>query len=365
MKLRLTALLAALCIFLCGCDSLLDGEFVSVQPHKIQSDSGVSDQTTAANYRELRIALARMVASGTEKGLIYVPEYPQQNLQSDIDQATSFLKTYDPITAYAVDNFVVVQGTSGGVAALDVDISYLHGSTEIRNIQQADSMEDAMRQITEALKAFDVSIVLHVANYAPTDFVQVVESYAAQFPQYVIEQPLVSVNVYPEIGTSRVVELKFSYQTSRDALKDMQVRVRNMFSSASLYVTGAEDANEKYSLLYTFIMERFDYTVETSITPAYSLLLHGVGDSRAFATVYAAMCAQAGLECYVVPGTHAGNAYYWNIVEDNGSYYHVDLLRCSAEGDFQKRLDADMTGYVWDYSAYPACTAPEVPVPTE
>ena len=44
-------------------------------------------------------------------------------------------------------------------------------------------------------------------------------------------------------------------------------------------------------------MERYDYRIETSITPAYSLLRHGVGDSRAFAVVYAAMCQQAGLEC--------------------------------------------------------------------
>ena len=71
MRTRLAALLAALCLLLCGCESLLDGEYIFVEPHKVQSDSSVSPQTTAANYWELRTALANMVSAGTAQGLIY------------------------------------------------------------------------------------------------------------------------------------------------------------------------------------------------------------------------------------------------------------------------------------------------------
>ena len=102
-------------------------------------------------------------------------------------------------------------------------------------------------------------------------------------------------------------------------------------------------------------MERFDYKVETSITPAYSLLRHGVGDSRAFATVYAAMCRASGLECIVVTGTRSGEPWTWNIICQDGVYWHVDLLRCNEQGRFHKTEDSGMTGYVWDYSAYPEC----------
>ena len=72
--------------------------------------------------------------------------------------------------------------------------------------------------------------------------------------------------------------------------------MKPVFESAVLYVSGDGAEKQKFSQLYAFLMERFDYKVETSITPAYSLLRHGVGDSRAFATVYAAMCRLAGLE---------------------------------------------------------------------
>ena len=98
-------------------------------------------------------------------------------------------------------------------------------------------------------------------------------------------------------------------------------------------------------------MERFDYTLETSITPAYSLLGHGVGDSKAFATVYAAMCRRADLECLVITGTRDGEPWTWNMVCDDGTYYHLDLL--SSHRGFQELTDNEMEGYVWDYSAYP------------
>ena len=101
-------------------------------------------------------------------------------------------------------------------------------------------------------------------------------------------------------------------------------------------------------------MERYSYKVETSITPAYSLLCHGVGDCRAFANVYAAMCRKAGLECTVISGTRDAEAWFWNMIEIDGEYYYVDLLRCSQLGGFILRKDAEMKGYVWDYSAHPA-----------
>ena len=119
-----------------------------------------------------------------------------------------------------------------------------------------------------------------------------------------------------------------------------------------MFVSGEESPEIRFQKLYAFLMETSEYTFETSITPTYSLLRHSVGDSRAFATVYAAMCRRAGLECSTVTGTRAGEAWYWNIIQDNGNYFHVDLLRCSESGGFHWYTDDQMDGYVWDYSAY-------------
>ena len=167
-----------------------------------------------------------------------------------------------------------------------------------------------------------------------------------------MEIPQTTVNIYPEEGVERIVELKFSYQNSRDALRGMQIQVSPVFTSAVLYVSGDGTEYEKFTQLYSFWMERYDYQLETSITPAYSLLRHGVGDYKAFANVYAAVCREAGLDCVTVSGTREGEPRYWNLIQENGVYYHLDLLQSSDAGHFRKMTEAEMQGYVWDYSAY-------------
>ena len=162
------------------------------------------------------------------------------------------------------------------------------------------------------------------------------------------------------------MELTFAYENSTDSQRQMRSQVKTVFDSASLYVSGEGADNQKYAQLYSFLMDRFRYKLETSITPAYSLLRHGVGDSRAFATVYAAMCRNAGLECMTVTGTRNAEPWTWNMICEDGVYYHVDLTQCKENGGFREKADADMNGYVWDYSAFPACgTAGEIPVSEE
>jgi hypothetical protein len=207
--------------------------------------------------------------------------------------------------------------------------------------------------------------VLRVGDYKDLDFVQLVSDFAMENPDVAMELPQVTVSVYPQEGTDRVVDIRFAYQTARDTLYTMRDYVEPVFRSAALYVSSEEESDSvKFARLYTFLKERNDYQVKTSIVPAYSLLRYGVGDSKAFAVVYAAMCRQAGLECHVVTGTRNGEPWYWNIVRNGELYSHVDLLCCREQGAFHSHSDGEMTGYVWDYSAYPVCLEPE-PEPEE
>lgn len=351
MKKRMLLAALVVCLALGGCENVFDGHYSSVKPHQQQSSSGTGQAVSAANYNQLYSALTKLIEAGREDGVITVANYDQDKVAADMQRAISDAMSHNPIAAYAVDIIRFELGKSGGRSALDVDIVYSHNRAEILKIKQAGDMQEAATAISEALNQCQTGVVLEIHGYEDTDLVQVVESYALENPQYVMELPQVTVNVYPESGKDRVVELRFTYQTNRDSLRKMQEKAQPVFASAALYVSGDGADREKYSQLYSFLMERYDYQIGTSITPAYSLLRHGVGDSRAFAAVYAAMCRQAGLSCQVVSGTLDGESHYWNIVSDEGIYYHVDLL----EGSFRERTDRQMAGYIWDYSAYPAC----------
>ncbi len=367
MKRGRIALLLLLSLLLTGC-GLSGGKYISVTPHREQRQNSQNEAAAAENSLDLIRILENMIRSGTEKGVIYIAGYPADTLENGMEAARGYAMNTYPLGAYAVESIAYEVGTTGGLPAMAVDISYRHSGVELRQIRDIAQMDQAQPLVAEALKDYDASLVMRVELYFETDFQQMVRDFAETYPELVMEMPQVTVGIYGT-GPGRVVELSFAYQTGRDSLRSMQAQVKPVFEAAELYVGGSAVDWQKYSQLFAFLMERFEYKVETSITPAYSLLHHGVGDSRAFATVYAAMCRRAGLECMVVTGTRSGEPWVWNIIKDNGYYQHVDLLRSSELGRFRELSDRDMSGYVWDYSAYPECPviwtpeSPEISTP--
>jgi flagellar basal body-associated protein FliL len=355
MRKILVVLLVMAVLALSGCVSWMDGSYVSVTPYEGPSPQEDQKMLSASDYLQLRNVMVEMVESGRESGLISVSGMEQNLITHYMNQVITHVTRENPIGAYAVDQISYELGTTSGQNALAVSITYNHNRAEIRRIKECDSMEAVSKQIALALNNCEAGVVLLINSYRETDFTQNVRDYADDYPEFVMELPQVTVNMYPEKGSVRLVELQFTYQTSRESLRDMQNRVKPLFDSARLYVSGDASETEKYAQLYAFLMERATYEIQTSITPSYSLLHHGVGDSRAFAVVYAAMCRWAGLDCMVVSGTVDGEPRFWNIICCDGANYHLDLLRCNEQGQINICADDQMQGYVWDYSAYPAC----------
>ena len=363
---RIIVAAALLCLLLSGCYSWMDGSYSWIAPHEepgIHEDASI---TSVSTYMELRNALCQMVENGEQTRTLSVLKMGIENVESNMAMAIHYASRSNPVGAYAVNSISYEIGTTGGVPAVMVTVEYNHNRAEIQQMLSVHGMSAVKDKVMEALNNLDAGLVLRVTGYESIDYSQFVEDYALLRPDMVMETPQVAASVYPANGTVRVVELKFTYQTSREYLKTMQNYVQPKFSSAEYFVKIEEDSTMKFARLYAFLMETTDYAVETSITPSYSLLRHGVGDSKALASVYAAMCRRVGLDCQIISGTRAGEPWFWNIICEDGVYYHVDLLRSYWEGGYQKLADADMTGYVWDYSAYPPCgVTEEVPGETQ
>lgn len=365
MKKRILALTLLLALLLTGC-SWMDGSYVYVEPYVDQGAQTHAGNISASNYVELLRVLERLVDSGTETCTIDISEFDRQEPASFIRAACRYICSSSAMGAYAVEDITYELGTNNGREAIAVTITYRRSQAEILRIRHLRDMEALDVAIRSALSDHAARAVYLVENYAEKDLRSILRDYARERPQDLMEIPQLSEGIYGT-GAERVVELNFTYQNSRESLRQMQAQVRTVFEAASLYVSGDASEHQKLSQLYGFLTERFDYKMDTSITPSYSLLCHGVGDSRAFAEVYAAMCRQAGLECLIVTGTRDGAPWTWNMVLDGERYYHVDLLRQS--GSFREFSDMEMGGYVWDYSAYPVCDAyyqePTLTAPTE
>ena len=349
------AVLTALMVLgLCSC-GWMNGSYSSVTPHKVGYTQTDDDLFTVRNYSELRSALTALVDSGAQEALITLVDYPGEQVLTDLENSVYFVSTVYPIGAYAVEHISYEYGSGGFQDAISVDVTYRRSKAEIDQVHTVRGIPGARTAITDALRTCQNTLVLQITGYTETDFVQLIDDIAAEHPEIVMECPEVRAQTYPQQGTTRILELQLSYKTSRESLRYMQQQVSPIFSSAKLYVPRDSNDSVKLSQLYNFLMQRFDYSVQSSITPAYSLLCYGVGDSQAFANVYAAMCRQIGVDAVTVSGTCNGESRFWNIVRCDDVYYHVDLLRSLRNGQFRRYTDAEMDDYVWDYSAYPPC----------
>lgn len=337
----------------CGCDAWMNGSYYSVTPHQEQNFDQNLASVEVSDYAQLQNALEELISHGSESGVIYVVGLDSIRLDTYVDMAVKYVIGWDAIGAYAVEDITYEVGKNAGRTAVAVNITYNRNRSEILRIKYTETMDEAKQEIAKALENCEAGVALLVENYTKTDFVQMIQDYVELHPEVCMELPQVSAAVYPDSGTERVVEISFTYQTSRDSLRMMQKYVQPVFAAASLNVSGEEGESAKFSRMYAFLMERNEHRIETSITPPYSLLRHGVGDSKAFATVYSAMCREAGLNCQVVSGTRAGAPWFWNIICEDGVYYYVDLLMSETSGRMLRMTENIMGNYVWDYSAYP------------
>ena len=344
-------LVLCMALILSGC-RWMDGEYHSVKAHASDGNKLSEDAVTVSDFIELRDALSEMVNSGRQQSTFYITQFSLDDVDQYMTSAIMFVKEDTAVGAYAVDEITYEGGNSGGNPAIAVEVHYLHGRQELLRIKTVNNTDGAKSLIAAALRNYESSATIKVKDYSNLDVEQFILEYANENPHLCMEIPQVSAVTYPKHGSERVVEVYFTYQNSRDVLKSMQEMVSPIFQAAEVYVRNSDNDAQKYEQLQAFLMERFDYKLETSITPVYSLLRYGVGDSKAVAMVYNIMCQNASLECHVVSGTKNGEAYYWNLIHFDDTDYHVDLFACAEAGEFQPKLADDMAGYVWDSSLY-------------
>lgn len=346
-------LISLICGLFSGCDFWMDGYYVSVEPHTEQNYYAEKEVVEITSNSQLLQALVELVEKGVENGIISVSSFNQTTAYVQMDSAIRNVMNNHPVGVYAVGDITYEIGNADGLAAIAVNIAYRRDYSQVLRIKKAETVGEAEDYIYAALMDIEPSVAIRLTDDITLDCEQIVRTYAAANPDIVIEVPQVTMRSYPENAKDRIVEVVFAYRTSRESLSQMQEQVATVFTSAQLYVQSETQMREKYIQLYNFLMERFDYTIANSITPAYSLLLDGIGDGAAFATVYAAMCRKAGMECHVITGYREGEPWMWNMIYYMGGYYHLDLLVCSQSGGFAVNRQSEITEYEWDQSAYP------------
>ena len=255
---RIALVLAAVCLLLSGCVSWMEGNYVSITPYMSPDDSDGQDIHWISNKEQLFDAVRDMVNSGDTDDLFFVRDYGESALNTDKWVVRYNIMNNDPVGAYSVQDIQFELGVNGGRSTLAVNIEYSRQKSEILRMKTLTEMEDVKNALAAALSGMETELVFYMEGYQNTDFAQMVENYARENPNEVVEIPRVGVSLYPDSGENRVVELSFSYQTDRDSLRIMQSHVRQIFESAKLYVSGVEEDEVVLSRLYVFLTGGID-----------------------------------------------------------------------------------------------------------
>lgn len=375
-KLALLLLAAFMTASLCGCSALLKKEYLSVSEYteNTRSDLG-GDICEISDYEELESNIIGMVNSYKKEGRIIFTSY-DGNLQSDLAQACWQAKSKTALGSYSVDYMSYDLSRIVTYYEAVVYITYKHSKAEISNIHYVSGRMALVEGLEPELDAMNrhAAFRLNSSTITSDEVLSLIERAYTNNPAGCVLAPAATVQIHPESGTHRIIEIDLDYGREPARLKQMKSELIEEISRICGEIkteNPAEYAREAYNALAAvctydpFGELRGEKGLDADLgESAYGAMVEKFADSRGIAVAYCALCQNAGIECILVNGSVGKQSHSWNIIKIGGGYFHVDVSADSSWGfgnSFMK-TDAQMQGrYWWNIESYPECSANQNP----
>ncbi len=352
MKKKFLVLLLILCLSLTGCASMLERDYVVVSPY--QPVSNLSDNTSALRvetYQDLVNAILYLVTRGEEQGVLNLYNFTQ-DVDADLTRACLEVLQEDPLGAYSVEYISHDYSLIVSYYEVNLQITYCRSREQVAAIAAVTGSSAIRRRISQALTDFSPEAVLRVSYFTEDEtYIQtLVEQAYYNAPATALGMPETDINIYPNSGSQRIVEINFVYPESAEALRRKN---RQLTGLALGMITEESTARTLYDSLTTDLV----LVPDSGKCSIYDALVEKEADSEGAALAYQLLCDRAGVECYLVRGLLNGLPHFWNIVcNEEREYRHVDLS--AGLYDLTDQDLASYGSYAWDTQEYPACPAP-------
>ena len=373
-KLLLSALLLVLLLAASACKSSYPDEYISVKEHEApyaqRETTAAPEETeqepepelrTVSRSSDLREAIQEMAENGEESAQFLIKDYVG-DVNADIKNMFNLLLSDSPKYNYALDSFYCELKRTQQGPVVKVDMKLRLTPQELIEIKTRLFPEPAMSDIYKALRQQLSSFTVQVSGYTETDFSALLEEYCLHHPDQIVESPGISVAVYPDRGSLRVVELHFVYQSDSDTLKKKKDETNAVLNVINNQLSGVESAQELLEMLYKHLVPGIGYE-STEDATVFSQTVEKKGSSKTMASVVEYLCSKAGWSCELVKGERDGEPWYWNRLIDGERWLYFDLHTAAMTEQPPALYTADeLGGYLWDRELYPELERPE---PTE
>ena len=363
MKKRFAAgILSAAVVFLCGCGSVFDGEYVSVSDYvpTVQENGKEEGKVTVRNLTQLKQALRELVASGEKEGSIQFDSAYDGEATEDMAAACWQVRSQDALCAYCVENISYELSKIVTYYEAKVSVNYS------RDIQQEGSMvrlpystgvEDSIRTALEQGKTRLV-VLIGSSTYSAEEMELLVGKVYRSNPAGATREPHVNVNMLSGTSLQRLYEINLNYGVSSGELQMRQKALKELqaFPDGTLE---EQDSAHRVLAICDYLREHCTYSDNGENNDVYAALIQKTANSEGLALACVELCHQQGIDCQIVYGQRNWQNHCWDIVNVEGEYYHVDPTVCLTEGlerGFLLSDEAIWNSHRCDTSAYPRCT---------
>lgn len=360
---RLTALLLAAALLLpalSGCSVILEREYLVSTPHEEQpvtdDDENILQVET---YQELVNSILYFVDHRMEHGVVRLINYPR-DVESDLSAACLEVSNDAPIGAYAVSNIRYDSTRVVKYYEANLYITYRRTAQQMDAVRTVIGASAIRGVLAETLSSFGQEAVMQVSYFAEDEayISGLVRQTYYDTPDAALGMPEYTITFYPEQGSERIVEIRFTYPLSGDTLSRRRQTLQREAESAAAPLQG-QSGETAVSSVFRLLRERVPQCTQGST--AYEVLINGQGDSEGMALAFQLLCQSLKLESLVVQGTLDGAPHFWNVVVfDDGTARHVDATR--ADGLLLDDTVLAQMGYTWDQNEIPACVPEAAPM---
>ncbi len=364
MKRICCALLALLAMLtLSGCRSAFERDYYYEAPYTGDIDTRSDEVPEIRNYSMLKTALINMIMNHTEKGEFRFSSY-NGILSEDLAAACFEIKSENPLGAYAVETLSYDTSYVVSYYVADIYIGYKRTVEELESIVYSSTVEDFDASVHEAVESFSPQLVIRCFSAAVDEnyIDRLVRRQYYDDPIALGMAPLTEVTSYPTGGINSIYDIRFLYGADQQRSRLMAQTTQTVLDLAVAAMTETEPpklALEAANYLSSRCSSQG--AVGRYADTAYGALVLHSADSRGIALAYRVLCAALGIDCTVVEGffgSMATELHFWNIIELDGDYYHVDVSSLAEDpaNSFLLNDDAQWGRYIWEVADYPACS---------
>jgi len=362
IKGRFAALTLALLTVLSGCSAMLEREYQSVEPHvRLSVAEDDSNAVWAESYSELQSAILAQVKAHQEVGVIRLKNW-KGDVEEQLTRACDEISHSDPLGSYAVDRIQHSFTRMVSYYEATITIDFRRTAEQIAAVTTVTGSGAIRAELVDALDGFVPETVFQINYFDETqdaDYIRnlIREAYYDLLAA-ALGMPEAQVNLYPDAGSRRVVEVLLTYPEDTKTLQGKRVQLEDAATDlVEPYRTGLAD-RVLASVLFSTLRERSDADGAAGST-AYHALVEGAADSEGMALAYKELCDLTELPCQVVEGDLDGVPHFWTIVTLEEGGFHVDPSR--EDGILLTDAQMAQAGYTWPEGEYPVCGEAEIP----